>query len=137
MAQAPHVPTDTSRQVVKTAAGLGLPFEMIGVLVGCSEPTLKKYYADELKLGKATAVFEVAKTLFSRATTGKDLGAAIFYLKAQAGWREKHVLDDPATKQSLADLIRLSGLSTDPAASPVPGSEPVASSDTFQVERLQ
>lgn len=106
----PHVPNESTRAMVKTAAGLGLPQPMIGVLVGCSENTLRKHYPDELAMGKAQATFEVAKTLFHRATVGKDLGAAIFWLKAQAGWREKHVLDDPATKVTLAELIALSGL---------------------------
>lgn len=110
---AEHVPTDASRQLVKTAAGLGLPQDMICVLADVSEHTLRRHYAAELKVGKAQATFEVAKTLYARATTGKDLGAAIFWLKAQAGWREKHVLDDPANRQSLAQLIALSGLTVD------------------------
>jgi hypothetical protein len=117
----PHEPDEKSRQLVKTCAGLGLPYKMIATLVGIgSDNTLMKYYAAELEEGKAQATFEVAKTLFHRATVGKDLGAAIFWLKAQAGWREKHVLDDPENRQSLADLIALSGLSSTPQALPAP-----------------
>jgi hypothetical protein len=115
MANPPHEPTDQLRNVAKTAAGFGLPHEMIATLVGISENTLRLYYAAELKQGKAQACFQVAKTLFDRATTGKDLGAAIFFLKSQAGFREKHVLDDPLARQGLADLIALSGLTADAA----------------------
>lgn len=111
MAQAPHVPSPTSRAVVKSAAGLGLPTEMIAVLIGCSDNTLRKYYPDELSVGKAEATFEIAKTLFNRAKNG-DLGACIFWLKAQAGWREKHVLDDPGPRATLAHLVAASGLAT-------------------------
>jgi hypothetical protein len=120
VAQEPHVPTPASISLVETAAGLGLPQDMICLLVGVSKKTLYVHYRDDpvignvLDKGKAKAVFEVAKTLFQRATTGKDLGAAIFYLKAQAGWREKHVLDDPETRKGLAELIALSGLSSTP-----------------------
>lgn len=108
---AAHKPDDKSRLTVKTAAGYGLPQEMIATLVGISENTLRLHYRDELKVGKAAATFQVAQTLFTRATVGKDLGAAIFWLKAQAGWREKHVLDDPGPTQTLAHMIAASGLS--------------------------
>lgn len=107
----PYVSDDKTRGLVRTAAGYGLPQKMIAVLAGISVPTLEKYYGQELKDGEATATFEVAKTLYTRATTGKDLGAAIFWLKARAGWREKHVLDDPETRKTLADLVLMSGLS--------------------------
>lgn len=136
----PHEPDDKSRLTVKTAAGYGLPQEMIATLVGISENTLRKHYRDELSMGKAAATFQVAQTLFTRATTGKDLGAAIFWLKAQAGWREKHVLDDPATKLTLAHLIAASGLDVpgvttltqDPDADPADPIEAPAASETRQ-----
>lgn len=104
-----HRPDATTRGVVETAAGYGLPQLMIATLVGISGPTLLIHYREELDRGKARACFQVAKTLFDRATTGKDLGAAIFFLKAQAGWREKHVLDDnPDAKAGLLELINQS-----------------------------
>lgn len=117
-----HEPTDRDRAIVKTAAGYGLPHGMISILIGISENTLRLHYREELAVGKATATFEVAKTLYSRATSGNDLGAAIFWLKSQAGWREKHVLDDPVGRKGLAELIALSGVD-------VPGVESVVSED--------
>jgi len=32
----------------------------------------------------------VAQSLFAMATQGKNVAAAIFWMKARAGWREKH-----------------------------------------------
>lgn len=118
----PHAPDEKSRALVRTAAGYGLPMNMICVLVGISENTLRLHYKAELADGKATATFEVAKTLFHRATVGKDLGAAIFWLKAQAGWREKHVLDDPGARATLAHLVAASGMN-------VPGVDPMPDED--------
>lgn len=128
--QAPHEPTEASREFVRQAAGLGLPQPMIGVLLRTvcghklTENTLRKYYADELEEGVAQATLQVTKTLFHRAVVSKDLGAICFWLKSRAGWREKHVLDDPANRQTLADLIALSGLSSQPQALPAPEEEP-------------
>ena len=98
MAQAPHEPTPQTRALVQEAAGMGIPQPMICHLMRVaghpvSEPTLLKYYSDELSGGKAVATLQVAKTLFHQATVGKNLGAAIFWLKAQAGWREKQEVD--------------------------------------------
>lgn len=48
------------------------------------------------KKGKAKAVGAVAQSLLAQARTG-NLTAAIFFLKTQAGWRERDHLDDGST----------------------------------------
>lgn len=83
-----HQPTEQSRQQATMMAGLGLPQTMIALLIGCNEETLRKHYASELELGVAQATAAVAKTLYEKATKDRDLGAAIFWMKARAGWRE-------------------------------------------------
>ena len=55
MPQEPHQPTETTKAQVESAAGLGLPHEQIGALIGISDKTLRKYYANELAIGKAKA----------------------------------------------------------------------------------
>ena len=37
---------------------------------------------------------KVAQTLFTMATVDKNVAAAIFWMKARGGWREKHPIDD-------------------------------------------
>jgi hypothetical protein len=87
MAQAPHKPTDKTREQAKQAAGLGLPHDQIGALLGISHVTLRKYYETELALGKATASAQIAKTLFNKAQSG-DTTALIWWTKAQMRWAE-------------------------------------------------
>jgi len=44
--------------------------------------------SDRYKKGKAKAIGAIGQSLITQATNG-NLGAAIFYLKTQAGWREQ------------------------------------------------
>lgn len=83
-----HVVTEASTKQVQSLAAVGVTQAQIAKLLGISVETFHKYYSDEYDRAKVQAIGMVANTLFKRATEGKDLGAAIFYLKAQAGWRE-------------------------------------------------
>ena len=61
----------------------------------CSEidaKTLRKHFRRELDRGSIEATAKVAQTLFRMATEGGNVAAAIFWMKARAGWREKHEL---------------------------------------------
>ena len=89
MPQEPHVPNDKTKAQAQQAAGLGLPHEQIGALLGISDKTLRKYYETELAIGKATASAQVAKSLFNKAING-DTTSAIWWTKAQMGWSEKN-----------------------------------------------
>ena len=83
-------PTDTERKQVKAMAGYGMPHEHIAALFrdGIDAETLKKHFKKELLTGKATAGMRIGKTLYDRATTGGDTTAAIWWSKAQMGWRD-------------------------------------------------
>lgn len=86
----PHEPTEQTRKQASMLAGMGLPQDQIGRLLGIGEVTLRKYYADELQHGMAQANAKVAQSLFARATgdSPQAVTAAIFWLKARAGWRD-------------------------------------------------
>ncbi len=88
MANRSHKPTDASRNEVKAYAVVGTPHHLIASLVGVSIKTLLKHYRDELDTAKAKANAHVGKTLFNQAISG-NTAAAIFWMKAQAGWRER------------------------------------------------
>lgn len=82
-----HKPTDEQRKLVETSAGLGLPHEQIGALIGIDDKTLRKHYRQELDVGKAKASAQIAKTLFNKAQSG-DTTALIWWTKAQMRWAE-------------------------------------------------
>jgi hypothetical protein len=85
--QVAHKPTNETRKLVESTSGLGLPHEQIGILVGIDDKTLRKYYRTELDLGKAKANGQIAKTLFTKATSG-DTTALIWWTKTQMRWAE-------------------------------------------------
>lgn len=96
MAQRPHNPTDLHRRTVQRLAALGLPIEQIASVLAedgkkkLRRDSIYKYYEQEMRLGKAQANAQVAKSLFNKAING-DTAAAIFWCKTQMGWKEKSV----------------------------------------------
>ena len=86
-----HSPTDKQIAEVEAYAAVGVPHHDIARLIGISTHTLLKHYDHQLGVGKAKANAQVAKSLFRQALEG-NIAAAIFWLKAQAGWREKQEL---------------------------------------------
>ena len=95
-------PSEEQRRTVKAMAGLGVPHEGIAVLLDVDPKTLRKYFHPELERGSVEATAKVAQSLFQLATTGKNVAAAIFWMKARAGWREKHEVQ--VTTDSLTHL---------------------------------
>ena len=83
-----HKPSVATRQMVMAAVGMGLDPPMISALLDINPKTLRKFYRIELDSGVARANFSVAKTLYGRASGGKDTIASIFWLKARAGWQD-------------------------------------------------
>lgn len=90
MSQAPHVPTQETRDLVETLSGYGVPQDGIAKLIKVSVPTLTKYYAEEIEVGVLKANAAVAGNLFRIATgDGKAAAtAAFFWMKTRARWRE-------------------------------------------------
>ena len=77
-------------------AGFGVPQEDIGTFLGIDAKTLRKHFRTELDRGMIEANVKVAQTLFTMATVDKNVAAAIFWMKARAGWREKHLPEEEA-----------------------------------------
>tara|TARA_R100000935_G_scaffold1416_1_gene4403 strand:- start:1144 stop:1527 length:384 start_codon:yes stop_codon:yes gene_type:complete len=87
--------TEETTRMVTQLSGLGIPHDQICSMLDISKPTLYKYYDEELLKGKATANAKISQNLFSIATgTGREaVTACIFWLKTQARWTERQVLE--------------------------------------------
>ena len=70
MVQKPHEPSDYSTNQVKTMASVGTQQDIIALVIGIGETTLKKYYADELALSGHQATAKVGAALFKSAIGG-------------------------------------------------------------------
>lgn len=104
MGRPPYQPTDEVREQVRKMAGLGLRESDICSIIKITAPTLRKYYADDLAIGRADATYQVAQSLFRQAVNEEkpSMSAAIFYLKCQAGWRENPETQGKKEKQQAA-----------------------------------
>lgn len=89
---------------VQRLSGLGLTQEQIASYLGIHESTFYEWksnkdfpeFSEALKKGKARAVQEMTNALFEEGTKNRNLGAMVFYLKNQAGWKDRidHTSDD-------------------------------------------
>jgi hypothetical protein len=97
MSRNPHEPTADTRQLVQLHTTVGTPQEDIARILDIDPKTLRKHYRDELDLAKAKANATIGGALFNKAKSG-DTAAMIFWMKTQAGWREKtdlnHISED-------------------------------------------
>jgi hypothetical protein len=74
-------------------SGFGVPQPDIAVHLGVDPKTLRKHFREELDRGSIEATTKVAQSLFNMATQGNNVAAAIFWMKARAGWREKNQIE--------------------------------------------
>jgi hypothetical protein len=110
--QSPYEPTPADRATVKNLVVCGYPQEQIAACLGrrgISEPTLRKHFRRELDTSKSEVDVFATMTIIELMKRS-NLGAACFYLKCRAGWREKptddgNSSDDDALKE-LANAIR-------------------------------
>ncbi|WP_198384964.1 hypothetical protein [Roseomonas sp. KE2513] len=87
---APYAPTEEQRRTVRVMAGFGFPQPDIATLLEIDPKTLRVHFRRELDRGSVEATVKVAQTLYQMATSGQNTAASIFWMKARAGWREKH-----------------------------------------------
>lgn len=108
----PHEPTTEQRAQVRALVGFGRPQKEIAEFLGIGEKTLRQHYADEVRTGSTRAILNVGISLYDQAVgrptqydqqgrvTRKELppnpGAAIFFMKARAHWRERVDVGNPA-----------------------------------------
>lgn len=82
-------PNEEQRRTVRAMSGYGVPHDDIATMLRVDPKTLRKHFRDELERGSIEATAKVGQSLFRMATEGNSVAAAIFWMKARAGWREK------------------------------------------------
>jgi len=94
----PYVPNDKDRRTIESMAGHGIPVVDIARVVKISEPTLRKYYGEELDTGQTKANSMVAQSLYQKAIGNGNgaVAACIFWLKVRAKWVEPRPWEEPA-----------------------------------------
>jgi hypothetical protein len=85
------------RKMVEKMAACGIRQDDIARVIGIAAKTLRFHFRDELDNGSTKATALVAESLFRMATKGGNVAAAIFWMKARAGWREKIIVEAPET----------------------------------------
>ena len=88
----PYIKTDEDGKTVEALAIAGCKQSLIADIVKISEPTLRKNFRKELDTSKARANAIISQALFKKAKDG-NVVAQIFWLKTQAGWKEKNALE--------------------------------------------
>ena len=99
--------SEDQRRLVRVMAGFGVPRDAIAQHLEIDPKTLRKHYRHELDRGMVEANVKVAQSLFAMATQGNNVAAAIFWMKARAGWREKNTLEITGKDGAPADPPRL------------------------------
>lgn len=99
-----YTPTEKDRATVKTMSAFGIPDYEIARVLSVDPKTLRKHFWTELEVGHVEANAKVAASLFKKATGdgNQAVQAAIFWLRARAGWRDKtpEAAEEPLGKKA-------------------------------------
>ncbi|MDY0626624.1 DNA-packaging protein [Pasteurella multocida] len=108
----PKIEIDLAR--VEALASNGLTQQQIADALGISERTLRDRksnsaeFAEAIKRGKAKGIAIVTNKLMEKVKAG-NVTAMIFFLKSQAGWKEKQEIDltnsDNSLKPTVIELV--------------------------------
>lgn len=101
----PHEPTEAQKAEVRALASMGIPHDQISAYIGIDKKTLYKYYREILDRAKIQANMKMAQCLFQQAQNGST-PAAIFWLKVQAGWRDKDSVDINSADENITINVR-------------------------------
>ncbi len=95
-----HVPTEKTRTEVSALASFGITQPDIADYIGINQETLRKHYPAEISASVTRANAAMARRLFKAGEEG-SVPAMIFWLKARAGWRERHEIDHSSSDGSM------------------------------------
>jgi hypothetical protein len=103
-----HVPTDATRKMVLELTGFGLEQQSICSYLDINDDTLRKYYREEITIGKMQTNLRVLQTAYAKACSPdpRNNAMTIFWLKTRCGWREKEPVDPAQTVATVLEAMR-------------------------------
>jgi hypothetical protein len=143
-----HEPNETSRRQVEMMTAIGIPQDQIAMIIGVSEPTLRKHYPDEILVGFQRANYAVAMNMFRIATfrdrdrikvkntdgttrevevdskpNSATVEAAKFWLRMRAGWTDFDPPPPPKPREEKLGKKELAEIESENAAEGTPWSD--------------
>lgn len=109
--------SEDQRRTARAMAGLGVARRQIAKYLRMDEAELAARLGDELEQAEVEANSKVAKALFAMATQKNNVAAAIFWMKARGGWRERPDGDGAAREgrpQLEVQIVRFSDAIPEP-----------------------
>jgi hypothetical protein len=103
--QPAHTPTEQTREIAATLAGLGLPLQSIAASIGVHTSTLNKYYLADMEIGKAKTHAKVANALVINAVDHNNVQAQSLYLKTQMAWSETNKVEHSGAMMVVAPWL--------------------------------
>lgn len=104
-------PTHAQAQQVAKLASLGLKVHEIALVMQIEKSLLKFYYKYDLATAKARTNVSVAKVALDMALDGQHENMTKFWLKSQAGWVERDVVEheglDAVADEAKAARVKL------------------------------
>ena len=107
-----YVASDKDRTMVRLLCAGGITQDRIAVALGCSEPTLRRHFARDIKVG-ATEIDALAVGTLVAAMRGggkEAVAAAKWWTQSRMGWTERVTVDDgKPTNVPLRIVVELMG----------------------------
>jgi len=85
-----HRPSERDKEFVRMLAAMNVSQDDIATKMGISDDTLRKYYKDDIEVGRIDANVQVATRLYQKALQS-DNTCMTFWLSRRAGWKEPDV----------------------------------------------
>jgi predicted ArsR family transcriptional regulator len=82
-------PTEEQQRLARAMAAVGARQEEIAAELGITPKTLRKHFRQDLSQGATHANLKVGQTLFAMATSGRNVGASIYWDRTRGFLRKR------------------------------------------------
>lgn len=93
-----YAPTQADQELMLGLMVNGVSVHQAAAILKIDEKTLRKHFPEEIVHGREVASGKVASALFAAAIkcgSSHEVTAAIFFLKARAGWKDGYTISNP------------------------------------------